>query len=152
MKKRFMQVIPLCLLMSLMLGVMVPVGAAVAPGADAEIRGSSYFQSEKLGVSAVGNGKIAIEIDVKGTAEMKELGASDLYVYLVQSDGRYTQMVHYTRDRFPALIKANVLRANIQLTYQGAAGKRYYVEAKCYAKNASGSGTRWVSSGIVKAT
>ena len=30
-----------------------------------------------------GTGKIAIEIDVRGTAEMKELGASDVYVYEV---------------------------------------------------------------------
>ena len=151
MKKRLIQVISLSFLMALIFSLTVPAGAAIAPGTDAEMRASSYFQSEKVGIAAAGGGKIVIEIDVRGTAEMKELGASDVYVYEVQSDGRYTQMAHYTRDSFPALIKANVLRANIQLTYQGTAGKKYYVEAKCYAKNASGSQTRWVSSSIISA-
>ena len=152
MKKCLIQVISLCLLMSLMLSLMVPASAAITPGSDAEIQASNYFVSEKAAITAAGNGKIAIEIDVRGTSEMKELGASDVYVYEVQSDGRYTQMAHYTRDKFSVLIKTNVLRANIQLTYQGTAGKKYYVEAKCYAKNSSGSGTRWVSSSIITAT
>ena len=83
---------------------------------------------------------------------MQELGATVFYIYEVQSDGRYTQVAHYTRNSHPVLIKTNVLRANIQLTYQGMVGKKYYAEAKCYAKNGSGSGTRWVSSSIVTAT
>ena len=152
MKKRLIQIISLSFLMSLIFSLTVPAGAAIAPGADAEIQASNYFVSEKAAITAVGNGKIAIEIDVRGTAEMKELGASDVYVYEVQPDGRYTQVAHYTRNSHPVLIKTNVLRANIQRTYQGTAGKKYYVEARCYAKNASGSGTRWVSSSIVTAT
>ena len=152
MKKRLIQIISLSFLMSLIFSLTVPAGAAIAPGADAEIQASNYFVSEKAAITAVGNGKIAIEIDVRGTAEMKELGASDVYVYEVQPDGRYTQVAHYTREKYPVLIKKDVSQAIIQMTYQGVVGKKYYAEAKCYAKNGSGSGTRWVSSSIVTAT
>ena len=83
---------------------------------------------------------------------MQELGATVFYIYEVQSDGRYTQVAHYTRDRYPVLIQQDVSQAIVQMTYQGVVGKKYYAEAKCYAKNDAGSGTRWASSGIITAT
>lgn len=90
--------------------------------------------------------------NVASVGRMQELGATDFYIYEVQSDGRYTQVAHYTREKYPVLIKKDVSQAIIQMTYQGVVGKKYYAEAKCYAKNGSGSGTRWVSSSIVTAT
>ena len=151
MKKRLIQLTTLSLLMSLVFSLVVSASAA-APKSELEIQASSYFHTENLGLAVVGSGKITVEIDVVSTAKMQELGATDLYIYEVQSDGRYTQVAHYTRDRYPVLIKKDVSQAIIQLTYQGKAGKRYYAEARCYAKNASGSGTRWASSSIITAT
>lgn len=151
MKKRLIQLTALSLLMPLVFSLMVSAGVA-APGSEIEPQASSYFASESLGLAAVGGGKVLVKLNVASMEKMQELGATDLYIYEVQSDGRYTQVAHYTRDRYPMLIKKDVSQAIIQLTYQGKAGKRYYAEAKCYAKNASGSGTRWVSSNIITAT
>ena len=54
---------------------------------------------------------------------MQELGATVFYIYEVQSDGRYTQVAHYTREKYPVLIKKDVSQAIIQMTYQGVVGK-----------------------------
>lgn len=150
MKKRLIQAASFGLLITFLFGLMVSVSAA-APEPGAEPQASGYFASEKLGLTAVGGGKVLAKLDVISMAEMQELGALDLYIYEVQSDGRYTQVAHYTRDSHPVLIKKDVSQAIIQMTYPGVAGKKYYAEAKCYAKNASGSGTRWASSSIITA-
>lgn len=152
MKKRFIKVISFCLAMPFVFGQVISAGAAVAPGGDTEIQASNYFTSGTIEIVAAGNGKIDIEVNVCGKTKMTQIGALDVYVYEVQSDGRYTQKMLYTSDRYPELLQSNVQRAVIHLTYQGTAGNKYHVEAKCYAKNDSGSGTRWASSGIVTAT
>lgn len=151
MKKRLIQVTSLSLLMSLMFSLMVSASAA-APGSEVEPQASSYFVAESLGLAAVGGGKVLAKLNVASVGKMQELGATDFYIYEVQSDGRYTQVAHYTRDRYPVLIKKDVSQAIVQMTYQGVVGKKYYAEAKCYAKNDSGSGTRWASSSIITAT
>lgn len=151
MKKRLIQVTSLSLLMSLMFSLMVSASAA-APGSEVEPQASSYFVAESLGLAAVGGGKVLAKLNVASVGKMQELGATDIYIYEVQSDGRYTQVAHYTRDRYPMLIKKDVSQAIVQMTYQGVVGKKYYAEAKCYAKNTSGSGTRWASSSIITAT
>lgn len=150
MKKRLVQVISFGLLMSFAFSLMVSA-SAVALRPEVDPRASSYFVSESLGLAAVGGGKVLAKLNVVSVEKMKELGALDLYIYEVQSDGRYTQVAHYTRDSHPVLIKKDVSQAIVQITYPGVAGKKYYAEAKCYAKNASGSGTRWVSSSIITA-
>lgn len=122
MKKRLMQVTSLSLLMSLMFSLMVSASAA-APGSEVEPQASSYFASESLGLAAVGGGKVLAKLNVVSMGKMQELGATDLYIYEVQSDGRYTQVAHYTRDSHPVLIKKDVSQAIVQMTYQGVVGK-----------------------------
>lgn len=152
MKKCLIRGIFLCLLVAMVVSVAVSANAANLPYPEVDIQASEYFASRKAEIMAAGSGKIKIELDVKATDVMQELGASDIYVYEVQSDGRYTEVYHYTKSTHPVLIQKNDYRSVIQVTYQGTAGKSYYVAAWCYAKNASGSQTTWIGSNVVKAT
>lgn len=151
MKQRLIQITSLSLLLSLLFSLMVSAKAA-APSTEVSPQESTYFASGKTTIAAAGSGKVRATVNVKSTSKMDELGASDLYIYEVQSDGRYTQVAHYTKEKNPALLKKNVSQASIQMTYQGTAGKQYYAEAKCYAKNSTGSTTRWAASGTITAT
>lgn len=151
MKQRLIQITSLSLLLSLLFSLMASAQAA-APSTEVSPQESTYFASGKTTIAAAGSGKVVATVSVTATSKMSELGAADLYIYEVQSDGRYTEVAHYTKEKNPALLKKNVSSALVQMTYQGTAGKKYHAEAKCYAKNSSGSTTRWAASGTITAT
>lgn len=151
MKQRLIQITSLSLLLSLLFSLMVSAQAA-APSTEVSPQESNYLHSVQTTITASGSGKVVATVSVKATSKMSELGAADLYIYEVQSDGRYTEVAHYTKEKNPALLKKNVSSALVQMTYQGTAGKKYHAEAKCYAKNSTGSTTRWAASGTITAT
>lgn len=151
MKQRLIQITSLSLLLSLLFSLMVSAQAAT-PNTEVSPQESNYLNSVKTTIAAAGSGKVVATVNVIATSKMSELGAADLYIYEVQSDGRYTEVAHYTKEKNPALLKKNVSSALVQMTYQGTAGKKYHAEAKCYAKNSTGSTTRWAASGTITAT
>lgn len=150
MKTWRIRALSLCLMIVLTLGLSVPAAAANLPGSDAEIQASDYFGRRRVTVSAAGSGKLHIVVDVVATGIMQEVGATKVTVYERQSNGSYSAVRTYTRYDTPIMIEKNHLSNKFELTYQGTAGKYYYVIAACYAKNASGSEQISVASESVK--
>ena len=101
--------------------------------------------------SALGNGKISIEVALSGTEPMQEIGAKMIVVNEKQADGNYKAVYTFTPEKYTNLIKKNGRTFSFKGTYQGIAGKQYYITAQLYAKNAKASSTIWAGSQTVKA-
>lgn len=149
MKKGFIRIISLCLLMSLLIGSTLPAFAA-APPPDAEIQDSNYFYYKGLAAIPAGNGKLNISVSVKAKSIMTEIGATQISVFEKQSNGSYQEVRTYTRYNQSGMIFTHRSTANVNLTYSGTPGKYYYVTAACFCKNSTGSETIWVGSNAVK--
>ena len=104
----------------------------------AEARASYYFSRFEDSVTALGNGKIAVEFDVVSTHTMTTLGASTVYIYEKQSDGSYEKVKTYTSATVSNMLQSNTTHAYCCITYQGKAGTKYYAVVNYYAKDASG--------------
>ena len=117
----------------------------------ASARASDYIARASVSASSSGNGRISIEVKTLATGVMQEIGALTVVVSEKISEGNYQPVYTFTRSQYRNLVVKNRQSYSNTLTYQGTAGKSYYITAQCYAKNANGSGTTWVGSNIVKA-
>ena len=143
MKKRI-----LSLLCALVMILSLPV---VACAADAEPRASYYFSCTDVRAYAEDNGRILIEIDVDATHTMQEVGASDVWIYEVYSNGDYEIVYSYTKEDYPNLIWTNSTCAYVDVTYQGTVGKQYFATVACYAKDSEGAERRYYDTNLVTA-
>lgn len=117
----------------------------------ASARASDYIARAIVDVSSGGNGKIIILVDVMGKSKMQEIGATTITVHEKKQDGSYQPVYTYTKEKNPNLIGKNHNAYLIDITYQGVAGKDYYILAQCYAKNANGSGITMAGSRAIRA-
>lgn len=117
----------------------------------ASARASDYITRAIVGVTASGNGKISISVKTYATGVMQEVGSLRVVVNEKASDGSYHPVYTFTREENPSMIAKNRQTHSVTLTYQGTAGRDYYITAQCYAKNASGSGATWAGSNTVRA-
>ena len=117
----------------------------------ASARASDYIARASVSASSSGNGRISIEVKTLATGVMQEIGALTVVVSEKISEGNYQPVYTFTRNQYRNLVVKNRRSYSNTLTYQGTAGKSYYITAQCYAKNVNGSGTTWVGSNIVKA-
>lgn len=132
---------------ALFLCVVLLFGLSISASA----RESQCIDSYDVKVSALGNGKVNIEIILTGTEPMQELGAKMIVVNEKQTDGNYKVVYTFTPEKYSNLIKKNGRGFSFKSTYQGVTGKQYYITAQLYAKNAKASSTIWAGSQTVKA-
>ena len=116
----------------------------------ASARASEYIHSVSIATTPSGNGKISIRVTVRGTGTMQEIGIMQIVVNEKSSDGSYKPVYTFTRDGHNLKTK-NRETYSATVTYQGTAGKDYYITAQGYAKNARGSGATWAGSNTVHA-
>lgn len=140
MKTAKRSVLSLCLILVLAFGLTISASA----------RASDYFNYGYVSASAAGNGKVSIKLDVSASGTMQEVGATQIIVYEKQADGNYKSVYTFTNAAYPNLIAKGRSSITTSVTYNGTPGKTYYVTAKCYAKNASGSDSTWAGSNTVK--
>ena len=117
----------------------------------ASARASDYITSAAIITNSLGNGKISITVNVAATGKMQEIGATQVIVNEKGVDGNYKPVYTFTKEKMKSLISNNRTTYVFTLTYQGTAGKDYYITAQGYAKNARGSGATWVGSKTVHA-
>lgn len=117
----------------------------------ASARESQCISSYDVKVSAVGNGKVSIQISILATDAMQELGAKMIVVNEKQANGSYKAVYTFTPDGYASLIAKDRVNFAVKTTYQGTSGKQYYITAQLYAKNAKASSTIWAGSQTVKA-
>ena len=133
MKKRLF-----CLLCALVVMIGLPADGVAA---QVEPRASDYISCTRVGAYAAGYGKVRIEVDVTATDMMEEVGASEIFIYKQNSRGTYDLVYTYVKDVYPQMIVENSFFGNIDVTYRGTAGCRYFAAVGCYAKDSSGSET-----------
>lgn len=114
-------------------------------------RASDYFAYTDVYASPVSDGGILVEIEINATHTMTKVGATDVYIYEQQSDGRYENIFTYTSDDYPELQWSNNAFYMGSVTYQGTEGKKYYAICTLYCKDSSGSEIMHVTSNIVTA-
>ncbi len=117
----------------------------------ASARASDYIARAIVDVSSAGNGKIAIIVDVMGKSKMQEIGVTTITVHEKKQDGSYQPVYTFTKEKNPSMIGKNRSSYLVSVTYQGVAGKDYYILAQCYAKNANGSGITMAGSRAIRA-
>lgn len=115
----------------------------------ASARASEYFHRTYVKATNVGGGTLSIMVDLAATGTMQEVGATKVVVYEKKSNGNFEPVYTFTREAYPNLITYNRLSYITYVTYYGDPGKSYYVSAAFYAKNASGSQTKWGDSSVV---
>lgn len=144
MKKRFF---------SLLSAILVMVSLATAACAsDNTPRASDYFSATGVLAHAIGNGKVLIEVDINATHPMQEVGASDIYIYEQQSNGKYEIVHHYVKENYPnIMLDYNSCFASVDIIHQGTPGTKYYALVGCYAKDSLGSETLYFDTNIVTA-
>ena len=134
-KKKPLSILLICLLV---FSMAIPASA----------RASEYFYRTYVEATDIGNGTIRIKIDIGATKTMQELGATQVIVYEKQSDGSYDPVRTYTRSEYPSLISYNRASHVSYITHYGTPGKSYYALCAFYAKNSTGSQTKWGSSNV----
>lgn len=140
MKTYYQKALSICLVIVLTFGLTITASA----------RASDYFTHGQVSASVAGSGKLKIKLDVLATGTMQEVGATQIIVYEKQADGNYKSVYTFTNAAYPNLIAKGRSSITTSVTYNGTPGKTYYVTAKCYAKNASGSDSTWAGSNAVK--
>lgn len=133
------------------ISVMLVVTLFFTLAISASARASDYIARASVSASSSGNGRISIEVKTLATGVMQEIGALTVVVSEKISEGNYQPVYTFTRNQYRNLVVKNRRSYSNMLTYQGTAGKSYYITAQCYAKNVNGSGTTWVGSNTIKA-
>ena len=141
MKKRIVPIICAVLFMLNLCGV-----------ANAATQASDYFGCTAVYATAIGGGKVLVEFDIDATHIMKEVGATEVFIYEQQSSGSYKKVYTFTSDEYYSdMIDTNSAFGNGEVTYQGTPGTKYYALVGVYAKDKDGSETRYFTTNIVTA-
>lgn len=135
-------------LCAIMLLVSIP---ATAFASEVTPRASEYFGYTDVRASAIGNGKILIEISVDATHLMNEVGASSVDIYEQQTNGSYRKVFTFTKTSYPNLIVEDSFFGYVDVTYRGTPGKNYYAIVGCFAKDNAGSEILYHGSNYVTA-
>ena len=139
-------------LFSLLCALIVMIGLpAEGFATEVEPRASDYIGYTSVRAYAVGFGKVLIEVDVDATRMMEEVGASEIYIFKQNSSGTYDLVYTYLKDVYPQMIVENSFFGNVDVTYRGTAGCRYFAAVGCYAKDSNGSETLFFETNVVLA-
>lgn len=129
--------LPICILLVIVMAI------------PASARASAYFDYTNLAITNISNGSIKIKLHVLATGTMQEVGATEVVIYEKKSDGGFDPVYTFTKENYPSMVTYNRMSYITYLTYYGSTGKSYYVLAAFYAKNSSGSQTKWVSTSVI---
>ena len=129
------------LLMVLIISIMstsVVMAYAVTP------RSNAYISSFNNEVSAIGDGKIKIEFETRGTGTMDKIGASTIKVY--DQNGWVYSFFMSNPAYTSQLIGTKSTHYYGSVIYQGVEGNTYHATVTHYAAKGSGSGTEDLTS------
>lgn len=134
--KRFVQIVSLCLVLSLVL-------AMPAAAAESNARASHYFHSFSCYLWKTSSTQFQVWFDVTGTHTMDELGTSVIKVQRSSDNGTtWSTVKTYNMSDYSSMICENTGRHADYVTYSGAsAGYKYRAYVEFYAADDEGSGT-----------
>lgn len=116
-----------------------------------ETRASDYFSRTEVWATAMGRGKVVVEIDIVATHTLKEVGATKIVIKERQSNGSYETVKTFSSDTTTDLIAKNSMDHYALVSYQGKSGTKYYAVATLYGKDSSGSETMYQATNTITA-
>ena len=134
--KRFIQIVSLCLVLSLIL-------AMPAAAAESAARASDYFMSFSCYLWKTSSTQFQVWFDVTALHTMDELGTSVIKVQRSSDNGStWSTVKTYNMSDYSSMICENTIRHADCVTYSGAsAGYKYRAYVEFYAEDGEGSAT-----------
>ena len=130
-KRLLCAVLTLCMLASMM-----------TTFAAASERSSAYLNSYRAFLTADGNGKISVTVDVRGTNYMTDIGAETIYIFESTDNVDFTMVATYEAEDYPDMMGSGSLYYETPIVHRGTAGRYYFAVVDVYAGNANGGHTR----------
>ncbi|MDR1159153.1 MAG: hypothetical protein LBK69_00790 [Syntrophomonadaceae bacterium] len=130
MKKRFMRMVVLVLILSM---AILPATMA------AEARASYYIDNCNARIAATGNGNLRINFNITGTGLMTNIGATRIDVK--NSNGLTVKTFFSANSLYSNMMGSNAYYHLSSVTYAGTSGSYYYAVVTFYAGNSTGSDT-----------
>ena len=115
-------------------------------------RASDYLDDYTATLTALGNGRIAVTVDVSGTGPMTEIGASKIYMYESTNNTDFYQVATYTSDEYPEMLTSGSYYFDDAIIHNGVAGRYYIASVYFYAANNTGSDTGHYTTRSCRAT
>lgn len=134
---------------SLVMAVCLLAGIAVT--ARAATHASDYFWVTDVWATRTGGGSFLVEFDIGATDIMKEIGATEIYIYEQQADGDYDNVYTFTSEKKSALIAYNTSAHGYGVTYRGTPGKKYFATLALYCRDADGAEWLYEDTNIITA-
>lgn len=105
----------------------------------ASARSSAYLNSYSAHLTARRGGLISVTVDVAGTDDMTEIGASYIYIYESSDDQSFSQVASYYYKTNPQMMGTGDSYYKSPITYMGTPGLYYKASVYVYAADSSGS-------------
>lgn len=115
-------------------------------------RASDYLDYYTATLTAKGNGRIAVTVDVGGTEPMTEIGATEIYMYESTNNADFYQVYVYTSDDYPEMLTSGSYYFDDAIIHNGVAGRYYKASVYFYAANNTGSDTGHYTTRSCRAT
>lgn len=117
------------IIISLIIALVIPVGASALTEGIVEPRASEYLSVYGAYVHPAGNGLIQVWFDAQGTGYMDELGALSIQLYECSTNssniGAWTWKKTFTYDSTDSMLSYNDDYHSGHVDYFGSAGKWY---------------------------
>lgn len=126
----------------------LPATATASQPGNNSPQASLYLSAYSVGLSALGNGQMAVGMDVTATGYMSKVGVYSLYIeHKVNGAWQEYDTVYgmYHSDFY----EYNDFSYLGEYTFTGVAGRQYRVTMTAYAGNSTGADTGSVMSGAV---
>ena len=128
--------------------ILVIIGILLSMSIPASARASDYLDQYTVGLSAEGNGKMAICVTVDGVTKMDKIGLLEVAI-----DEKYTSTgswheyeVYYGMDDPDKYYDYDSYDYFHTLYFDGVPGRYYRVTLTVYAGDSTGHDTGWITS------
>ena len=120
--------------------------------ASATERSSAYLDGYRAFLTAKGNGKVSVTVDVSGRGYMTEIGAETIYIYESTDDVDFTLVATYEAEDYPDMLGSGSFYYETPIIHEGTSGRYYYAVVYAYAGNANGGHSRRYETVSIRAT
>ena len=120
--------------------------------ASASERSSAYLSSYRAFLTAKGNGRVSVTVDVSGTNYMTDIGAEAIYIYESTDNVDFTLVATYEAEDYPDMLGSGSFYYETPIIHRGTAGRYYSAIVDVYAGNANGGHTRQYHTVSIRAT
>ena len=120
--------------------------------ASATERSSAYLDGYRAFLTAKGNGRVSVTVDVRGTNYMTDIGAETIYIYESTDNAYFTLVATYEAEDYPDMMGSGSFYYETPIIHRGTAGRYYFAVVDVYAGNANGGHTRQYETVPIRAT